>query len=182
MLKRRSLLERCVTLPVGTWSVACKQSFPCVGGHVHNLTTSYFERKETKLVGNKTAIYRRNLSSVCIFFVKLALLCVFSSFIRHITYARARREHAFDASGTDKPEPQQGRQWKGVNVRQENPSPQTLWSPKIRERLVVMARSTARSCQSVSCYGRVLAASLRVLAARSKPVYFFLFKPLSISL
>ena len=103
MLKRRSLFERCVTLPVGTWSVACKQSFPCVGVHVHNLTTSYFERKGTKLVGNKTAIYRRNLSSVCIFFVKLALLCVFSLFIQPITYARARREHAFDASGTDKP-------------------------------------------------------------------------------
>ena len=27
MLKRRSLFERCVTLPVGTWSVARKQSF-----------------------------------------------------------------------------------------------------------------------------------------------------------
>ena len=46
---------------------------------MHNLTTSYFERKATKFVGNKTAIYRRNRSSVCLLFVKLALVCVFSS-------------------------------------------------------------------------------------------------------
>ena len=77
MLKRRSLFERCGTLPVGTWSVVCKQSFRCVGGQVHNLTTSSFRRKEAKFVGKKTAIYRRNRSSVCLLFVKLALLCVF---------------------------------------------------------------------------------------------------------
>ena len=52
------------------------------------------------------------------------------------------------------------------NVRQKNPSPQTLRSPKNRERLVVTARSTARSCRSMSSYGRVL-------AARSEPVYSF---------
>ena len=69
MLKRRSLFERCVTLPVGTWSVARKQSIRSVGGHVRNLTTSYFERKETKFVGNKTAIYGRNRSSLCLLFV-----------------------------------------------------------------------------------------------------------------
>ena len=34
----------------------------------------------------------------------------------------------------------------------------------------------------MSSYGRVLAASLRVLAARSKPAYYFSFKPLSNSL
>ena len=110
MLKRRSLFERCVTLPVGTWSVAHKQLIRSVGGHVRNLTTLYFEQKETKLVGNKTAIYLRNRSSLCLLFVKLALLCVFSSFIRPITYARARREHAFDTGGSAKPEPQQRRQ------------------------------------------------------------------------
>ena len=77
MLKRRSLFEHCMTLPVGTWSVARKQSFRCVRGHVHNLITSYFERRETKFFGNKTAIYLRNSSSVCLFFVKLSLLCVF---------------------------------------------------------------------------------------------------------
>ena len=173
MLKRRSLFERCVTLPVGTSSVARKQSFRCVGGHVHNLTTSYFERKETKFVGNKTAIYCRNRSSVCLLFVKLALVRVFSSFIRPITYTTASREHAFDASSSAKPEPQQRRQCEGANVQQKNPSPQTLRSPKIRERLVGTARSTARSCRSMSCYGRVLAASSRVLAARSEPAYFF---------
>ena len=45
MLKRRSLfaIERYVTLPVGTWLVARKQSIRSVGGHVRNLTTSYFE-------------------------------------------------------------------------------------------------------------------------------------------
>ena len=109
MLKRTSLFERCVTVPVGTWSVARKQSFRFVGGHVHNLPTSHLERK-SKFVGTKTAIYRRNRSSVCLLFGKLALLCVFSSFIRPITFARASREHAFDASGSAKPEPQQRRQ------------------------------------------------------------------------
>ena len=64
MAKRRSLFERNVTLSVGTWSVALKQSIPSVGGHVLNLTTSYFERKETKFVSNKTAIFRRNRSSL----------------------------------------------------------------------------------------------------------------------
>ena len=45
MLKRRSLFERCVTLPVGTWSVARKQTIRSIGDHVHNLTTSYFNSK-----------------------------------------------------------------------------------------------------------------------------------------
>ena len=91
---------------------------------------------------------------------------MFSSFIRPITFARASRENAFDASSSAKPEPQQRRQSEGANVRQKNPSPQTLRSPKIRERLVVTPRSTARSCRSISSYRRVL-------AARSRPVYFF---------
>ena len=74
-----------------------------------------------------------------------------------------------------------------ANVRQDDPSPQPLRSSKICERLVVTARSTARSCRSMSSYGRVLAASSRVLAAssrvlaassrvlaaRSEAVYFF---------
>ena len=79
MLKRRSLFERCVTLSVGTWSVARKhvQSIRSVDSHMRNLTTSYFEWKETKFVDNKTAIYRQNRSSLCLLFVKLALLCVF---------------------------------------------------------------------------------------------------------
>ena len=173
MLKRHSLFERCVTLPVGTVSVARTQSFCSVGGHVHNLTTSYFERKETQFVGNKTAVYRPDRFSVGLLFVKLALLCDFSSFIRPFRYARASREHAFDASGSTKPKPQQRRQWEGASVLQKNPSPQTLRSPKIRERLVVTARSSARSCRSLSSFGRLLAASSRVLAARSEPVYFF---------
>ena len=98
-----SVIERCVTLPVGTWSVARKQSLRFVGGHMHNVATSHFERKETKFGSNKTAIYRRNRSSVCLLFVKLALLCIFSSSIRPITYTRASREHALDASGSAKP-------------------------------------------------------------------------------
>ena len=107
-----SVIERCVILPVGTWSAAREQSFRFDGGHVHNVTTSHFEQKETKtkFVSNKTAIYRRNRSSVCLLFVKLALLCVFSLFIRPITYTRASREHALDASGSSKPELQQRRQ------------------------------------------------------------------------
>ena len=94
-----SVIERCVTLPVGTWSVARKQSFRFDGGHVHNVTTSHLERKETKFVSNKTAIYRRNRSSVCLLFLKLALLCAFFLFIRPITYTRASWEPALDASG-----------------------------------------------------------------------------------
>ena len=38
-----SVIERCVTLPVGTWSVARKQSFRFDGGHVHHVTISHFE-------------------------------------------------------------------------------------------------------------------------------------------
>ena len=38
MLKRRSLFECYVTLPVGTWLVARKQSIRSVGGHMCNLT------------------------------------------------------------------------------------------------------------------------------------------------
>ena len=45
---------------------------------MRNITTLYFERKETKFVGNKTAIFRRNRSSLYLLFVKLALLlCLF---------------------------------------------------------------------------------------------------------
>ena len=168
MLKRPSLFERCVTLPVGTWWVARKQWFRCVGGHVHNLTTSYFEQKKTKFVCNNTkslfclSSLCQNRSSLCLFFV-------------YPTYyiRKSQPEHAFDARGSAKPEPQQRRQWEGASVGQKNPSPQTLRSPKIHERLVVTTRSTARSCRSMSSYRRVLAASSRVLAARSEPVYCF---------
>ena len=78
MLKRRSFLERWVTLSVVRRSVASQQSIRSVGGQVPNLTTSYFEWKEMKFVGKKTTIYRRNLllssrcltrSSLCLFFV-----------------------------------------------------------------------------------------------------------------
>ena len=60
-----------MTLPVGTWWVARKQSIRSVDDHVRNLTTSYFKQKETKFVGNKTAISSRNRSSLCLLFVKL---------------------------------------------------------------------------------------------------------------
>ena len=145
-----------MSLLVGTWSVARKQSSYSVGGRARSLTTLYFKRKQTKFVGNETVIYGWNRSSLCLLFVKLARLCVFSSLIRPITYARASREHVFDASGRAKPEPQQRRQWEGANVRQKNPSPQTLRSPMIRERLVVTTCSTVRSCRSMSSYGECL--------------------------
>ena len=77
---------------------------------MNNVTTSHLEREETKFVSNKTAIYRRKRSSVCLLFVKLALLCAFFLFIRPITYTRASQEHALDASGSSKPEEQQRRQ------------------------------------------------------------------------
>ena len=67
MLKRRSLFERCVTLSVGTWSVARKQSFRCVGGHctISQLRTSS-ERKPSLSATRQP------------FTVKIALLFVFS--------------------------------------------------------------------------------------------------------
>ena len=173
MLQRRSLSERCVTPPVGTWSVARKQSIRSVGRHVRNLTTSYFEWKETKFVGNKTANYSRNRSSLCLFFVKLTLLCVFSSFIRPITCPRASWEHAFRQAVAPSPSHYRDGSEKVRTVRQKNPSPQTLRSPKIRECLVVTPRSTARSCRSMSSFGWVLTASSRVLFARLEPVCFF---------
>ena len=83
--------------------------------------------------------------------------CVFL-FIRPITYTRA--------SGSAMPEPQQRRQWEGANVWQKNPSPQTLRSPKIGERLVVTARSTARSCQSMSLTCECSPAD------RNRPIFF----------
>ena len=43
MLKRRSLTERCVTHPVGTWSAARNNWFAASGSHARNLTTSYCE-------------------------------------------------------------------------------------------------------------------------------------------
>ena len=65
--KRRSLFERNMTLPVGTWSVARKQSICSVGVHVCNLTTSYFDRRETKFSATRP-----------LFTVELALFYVFS--------------------------------------------------------------------------------------------------------
>ena len=83
------------------------------------------------------------------FMVEIARLCVFSSFIRPSTYARASREHAFDARACAKLELQQW-QREDANVRLKNPSPQTLRLPKIREHLVVTRRSKARPCRNVS--------------------------------
>ena len=73
-LKRLSLFERCLTLPVGTWSVPRKQSFRWVGGHVHNLTTSYFELK--KFVGNKTAIFTFEIALLFVFSLSNSLFFV----------------------------------------------------------------------------------------------------------
>ena len=105
-------VERCVTLPVGASSVVRKQSIRSVGGHVRNLATSYFQRMELSLLATRQPFTVEIFFFVysCILFVEFALLCVFSSFIRPITYARASREHAFDAGGSAKPEPQQRRQ------------------------------------------------------------------------
>ena len=154
--------------------VARKQSIRSVGGHVRNLITSYFERKETKFVGNKTAINRPNRPSLCLLFVKLALLCVFSSFIRPITYARANREHVFDAGGSTKPETAMRK------CERSTKEPITTNPSIAKDSWASCGYATLNSCRSMSSYGRVLAASWRVfaassrmLAARSEPVYFF---------
>ena len=60
------MFERCVTRPVGTWSVACKQWIRSVGDHVRNLTTSYFEQNEMSATKPP-------------FTIEVALLYVFSS-------------------------------------------------------------------------------------------------------
>ena len=66
MFIKRSLFERCVTLPVGRWSVAQKQLIRSVGGMVRSITISYFERKETKFDATRQP-----------FMVEIALLFVF---------------------------------------------------------------------------------------------------------
>ena len=151
-----------MTLPVGASSAARKQSIRSAGDHVRNLTTSYFERKETKFVGNKTAIYSWNRSSLYLRFVKLRLLCVFSSFIQPIIYARASQEHVFDAGGSAKPKAQQRRQWEGANVRQKSPSPQTLRSPKNSWASCCYA---TLDCAILSKYGLLRASTRRQLVS-----------------
>ena len=83
MLKRHSLFERCVTFPAGTWSVAHKQSFRCFAGNVHNLTTSYFERKETVCWQQDSHLWLRSpfcLSSLCQTRSSLSLFFVYPTY------------------------------------------------------------------------------------------------------
>ena len=68
--------------PVGAWFVAHNQSIRSVGGHGRNLTTSYFERKETKLA----AARQQFMVEIALFYVfplsNSLVLCLFdSSFI-----------------------------------------------------------------------------------------------------
>ena len=112
---------------------------------MRNLTTSYFERKETKFVRNKTAIYGRNRSSFCLLFVKLARLFVFSSFVRtyHIGKRKAgaclqRKRHRLAWTTAEAAV-------RGHEPSTKGPSPQTVGSPQNHERLVVTPRSNARS-------------------------------------
>ena len=146
----------------------------CVGSHVRNLTTSYFDWKETKFVGNKTAIYSRNRSSLCLFFVKLTLLCVFSSFIRPITCPRASREHAFRQAVTPSPSHYRDGSEKVRTFdkrthhhkrfdRQRSVS--VLWLRHAQLRDLVEVWALTGEC-SPPC-------SSRVLAARSEPVCLF---------
>ena len=76
---------------------------------MRNLITSYFDRNKTKFFGNKTAIYRRTRSSYVFSLSNSPFFVSFHHFFRPIRYARARREHGFDAGGSAKPEPQQRR-------------------------------------------------------------------------
>ena len=172
MLKRCSLFERCETLPLSIWSVAHRQSFRCVGGHVHDLTT--FTSSERKLSLSATRQpFTVEIALVFVFSLSKSLFFVFFLRLSDLSHTQ---EQAGNMPLTQAVSPQlrqQRRQWEGVSVRQNNPSPQSLRSPKICERLVITARSTAQSCRSMSFYGRVLAASSRVIAARSEPVYFF---------
>ena len=142
-------------------------------GHVHNVTTSHFVRKETKFVSNKTAIYRRNRSYVCLVCVKLALVCVLCV-CTDLSHTQVQAvcmpwmqavapSPSYNRDGSEKV--------RTFDKRTHRHKPCDI--QKICERLVVPTRSTARSCRSMSAYGRVLAASSRVLAARSEPVYFF---------
>ena len=167
-----------MTLPVGTWSVARKQSIRSVGGHAHNLTTLSSSEKKLSLWATRqpftveiTLLYVFSLSN-SLFFVSFFMyptdhICKSKpgACIRRSTQAVAPSpSHNRDGSENFRVR---------TFYKRTHHHAQTVRSPKIRERLVVMPRSTARSCRSMSSYGRVLATSWRVLAARLEPVYFF---------
>ena len=98
VLKRRSLFERCLKLPVGAWSVACKKYPFTVSGQVLQSHNFVLPARGNCVCRQRNSYYGWTRSSLCLLFLKLPRLCVFSSFIQPITYARASREHAFDAS------------------------------------------------------------------------------------
>ena len=104
--------------------------------------------------------YSRNRSSLCLLFVKLALLFVFSSFIRRrpIPYARASRKLAFDASGSAKPEPQLRRAVRRCECLAKEPS---VTNPSI-------AKDSQGSCgyATVNCAIFLKYELLRVSAGR----------------
>ena len=105
-----SVIERCVTLPVGTWWVARKQSFAstavtCTMSQLRTLS----ERKLSLSATRQP--FTVEIARLFVFSLSKSLFFVpFFLFIRPITYTRASREHALDACGSSKPELQQRRQ------------------------------------------------------------------------
>ena len=124
--------------------------------------------KETKFVGNKTAIYDRNRTSLCPLLVKLARLS-FVSFLRSSDRSRTQEQAgSMPLMTAVAPSPSHNRDCseKVRTFYKRTHRHKTLWSPKIRRRVVVTQRSTARSCRSMSSYGRVLAVSWNCLLWR----------------
>ena len=111
-----SLLERYVTLPVGTWSIALEQSFCSQCGRLLRTSQSHY----FVLRGEKKQTF--SLSSLQLT-VQLPCLNVFSSFILPL---RACQKRSFDDVSTVGAGAE-----RGVNTRQADRSPQGLRSTKI---------------------------------------------------
>ena len=79
MLKRCSLFECCVTLPVGTWSIAGKQSIRSVGAHVRNLTTCTSSHRKLSLSATRQPF---RVDIVLLFVFSLSKSLFFVSFLR----------------------------------------------------------------------------------------------------
>ena len=178
MLKRRSLFQRCVTLPVGTWSVARNNRFAAsaVMCASSQLRTSS-ERKLSLSVTRQPIIVEIGLFYV----FSLSNSLVFVSFLR-----KSDRKHTQEHAGSMPSTQAVQRQARATTVTavrtcERSTKEPIATRPSIAKDSWTSGGSTARFCRSMKSYGRVLAVSSLVLAAKSKPVYLFV-QPLSISL
>ena len=142
MLNTRAISMQGSDCVLPAWQVCCVVCCTEVEGWGVETVTGGRAGRETKFVGNKTAVYSRNRSSLCLLFVKLDLLCVFSSFIRS-----HRQEQGGSMPSTQAVAPSLNRNRDGSEkVRtfdEQTHRHKPFDCQKTRERLVVMPRSTA---------------------------------------